>query len=100
MKKEDIEGLRTDRAVRAQQEVAKKAAGEAKRGRLDGLTLAGEDAPGKKRGRKRKSVAFEDALSAMQEADTSGASAEAARISEALIDLILETWRAPVAKMW
>lgn len=35
-----------------------------------------------------------------QEVDASGPSAKVAQASDALIDLTLETWRAPVAQMW
>jgi hypothetical protein len=55
---------------------------------------------GKKRGRKRKSVAAEEAVLDEQEVGVSGPSNKAALASDALIDPMLETWRAPVAQMW
>ncbi|PZD39774.1 DDE-1 domain containing protein [Pyrenophora tritici-repentis] len=99
MKQEDLEAIRAERAERAKRDDAKKAAGKAKRGRPKGTTLANEGESGEKRGRKRKTVAPEDLLDE-QEADALGVLAKAARTSEALIDPMLETWRAPVAKMW
>ena len=99
MKQEDLEAIWAECAERAKRDDAKKAAGKAKRGRPQGTTQANEGESGEKRGRKRKTVVPED-LWDEQEADALGASAKAARTSEALIDLMLETWRAPVAKMW
>jgi hypothetical protein len=55
---------------------------------------------GKKRGRKRKSIAAEEGVPDEQEQDASGPSAKAARASEAVINPTLETWRAPIAQMW
>jgi hypothetical protein len=100
MRQEDLEVIRADRAERAKQEAAKKAVGKAKRGRPKATTQADGGEEGKKRGRKRKSVAAEEGVPNEQEVDESGPSAKAARASEALIDLMLETWRAPVSQMW
>ncbi|KAF2022896.1 hypothetical protein EK21DRAFT_119273 [Setomelanomma holmii] len=100
MRQEDLEAIRADRAERAKQDAAKKAAGKAKRGRPKTTTQANEGEEGKKRGRKRKSVAADACTSDEQGTDASGPPAEAARSSEALIDPMLETWRAPVAQMW
>jgi hypothetical protein len=100
MRQEDLEAIRAYRAERAKQDAAEKAAGKAKRGRPKATTQADGGEEGKKRGRKRKSVAAEKGVPDEQEVDASGPSAEAARASEALIDPMLETWRAPVALMW
>ncbi|CAN9293415.1 unnamed protein product [Alternaria alternata] len=90
MRQEDLKAIRADRAECAKQDAAKKAAGKAKRGRPKATTQADGGESGKKRGRKRKSVA----------AGVLGPSDKAARASDALIDPMLETWRAPVAQMW
>jgi hypothetical protein len=90
MRQEDLEAIRADRAERAKQDAAKKAAGKAKRGRPKATTQADGGESGKNRGRKRKSVV----------AGVSGLSNKAARASDALIHPMLETWRAPVAQMW
>jgi hypothetical protein len=100
MRQEDLEAIRADRAERSKQDAVKKAAGKAKRGRPKATTQADRGGEGKKRGRKRRSVAAEEGVPDEQEVDASGPSAEAARASEALIDPMLETWRAPVAQMW
>jgi hypothetical protein len=100
MRQEDLEVIRADRTERAKQEAAKKAVGKAKRGRPKATTQADGGEEGKKRGRKRKSVAAEEGVPNEQEVDVSGALAKVARASEALIDPMLETWRAPVAQMW
>jgi hypothetical protein len=100
MRREDLEALRADCAERAKQDAAKKAAGKAKRGRPKATTQADGGEEGRKRDRKRKSVAAEEDVPNEQGVDASGPSATAAQASEALIDLILETWRAPAAQMW
>jgi hypothetical protein len=99
MKQEDLEAIWADRAERAKKDAAKQAVGKAKRDRSKATTQADEGQSGKQRGRKRKSVAPEG-LPDEQEADASGASTKATRTSEALIDPMLETLGAPVAKMW
>jgi hypothetical protein len=99
MRQEDLETIRADRAERSKQDAAKKAAGKAKRGRPKAMTQVDGDEEGKKRGRKRKSVAVEEG-DPNEQVDASGPSAKAARVSEALIDPMLETWRAPVAQIW
>jgi hypothetical protein len=100
MRQEDLEAIRADRAERAKQDAAKKAAGKAKRGRSKATMQADEGESGEKRGRKRKSVVAEEGVPDEQEVDASGPSAKVARVSEALIDPMLETWRAPVTQMW
>lgn len=57
MKHEDLEAICAERAERAKQDAAKKAAGKAKRGRPKATTQADEGEPGKNCGRKRKCVA-------------------------------------------
>jgi hypothetical protein len=61
---------------------------------------ADEGESGKKRGRKRKSIASEAGVLDKQQVNAAGPSTKAARTSEALIDPILETWSAPVAQTW
>ncbi|KAI0570374.1 DDE-1 domain containing protein, partial [Pyrenophora tritici-repentis] len=100
MRQEDLEAIRANRVQRAKQDAAKKTAGKAKRCRSKATTQADEGESGKKRGRKRRSVAGEEGIPDEQEEDASGISAKAARASEALIDPMLETWRVPVAQMW
>jgi hypothetical protein len=99
MGQEDLKAIRADRAERAKQDAAKKAAGKAKRGRPKTTMQADEGEPGKKRGRKRKRVAAEG-VPDEQEVRVSGPSTKTARATDALIDPTLETWRAPVAQMW
>lgn len=98
IKQEDLKAIRAERAERAKQDAAKKVAGKAKRGRPKATAQAEEGEPGKKRGQERKSIAAEEGVPGQQEQDASGPSAKAAR--EAVIDPMLETWRAPVARMW
>lgn len=100
MRQEDLEAIRADRTERAKQDAAKKAVGKAKRGRSKATTQAEGGESGKKRGRKRKSVAAGEAVPDEQKVGVSGPSDKAARASDALIDPMLETWRAPVAQMW
>ena len=100
MRQEDLEAIRADRAERAKQDVAKKALGKAKRGRPKATMQADGGEGGKKRGRKRKRTATEEDVPDEQEEDASGPSTKVARTSEAVIDPMLETWRAPVAQMW
>jgi hypothetical protein len=100
MRQEDLEAIRADRAERTKQDAAKKAVGKAKRGRPKATTQADGGESGKKRGRKRKSVAAGEAVPDEQEVGVSGPLNKAARASDALIDPMLETWRAPVAQMW
>jgi hypothetical protein len=85
MRQEDLETIRADRAERSKQDAAKKVAGKAKRGRPKAMTQVDGDEEGKKRGRKRKSVAAEEG-DPNEQVDASGPSAKAARVSEALID--------------
>ncbi|USP82255.1 DDE-1 domain containing protein [Curvularia clavata] len=60
MRQEDLEAIRVDSAERAKQDTAKKAAGKAKRGRPKATTLVDRGEEGKKRGRKRESIAAEE----------------------------------------
>jgi hypothetical protein len=100
MRQEDLEAIRAGCAERAKQDAAKKAAGKAKRGRPKATAQTEKGEPGKKRGRKRKFVGAEEGDLDEQEEDVSGPSAKAARVNDALIDPMLEMWRAPVAQMW
>jgi hypothetical protein len=99
MRQGGLEAIRADRVERAKQDAAKKAVGKAKRGRPKATTQAEGGEEGKKRGRKRKSVAAEELVPYEEEEGVSGLSAKAARASETLIDPMLETWRAPGAQM-
>lgn len=99
MRQEDLEAIRADRAERAKQDAVKKAVGKAKRGRPKATTQADGGESGKKRGRKRKIVAAGGAVPDEQEVGVSGPSNKAAQASDALIDPMLETWRAPVAQI-
>ncbi|KAF2468612.1 uncharacterized protein BDR25DRAFT_357539 [Lindgomyces ingoldianus] len=96
MIQEDLEAIRADRAERVKQDAAKKAVSKAKRGRPKATTQADGGEEGKKRGRKRKRVAAEEGVPDEQEVGVSGPSTKAARASDALIDPMPETWRAPM----
>jgi hypothetical protein len=91
MRQEDLEAIRADRAERAKQDAAKKAAGKAKRGRPKATMQANEGQTGKGRGQKRIRSPSDEGVPE---------DPQAAQTSEALIDLALEFWRAPVAQMW
>lgn len=91
MKQEQLEEIRADRAERAKQDAARKAAGRAKRGRPKATIQANNGQTGKSRGQKRKR--------APSDKDVPDES-QTAQTTEALIDPTLESWRAPVAQMW